>query len=122
MPRHSYLSAAVLTLGLAGADLATIPTIQRPHPAAPGSDTPRTRSGAMLPACPMPVFRPPSTARPLERLPRSDAPRLDTLRAALVPRPTLSLMPIIRSGCVNPLDTLADRQPQTQSSPSWRPY
>jgi hypothetical protein len=95
----------------------------------PGFDTLRQRILVPMLNCPMPVFRPPAQNTSPIPFPRPDSPLLDSLRLTLGPRPTLAQMPIVRSGCVNPLDKPPlplDKAPPPpaglQQLPRWRVY
>lgn len=83
------------------------PTLQKP-------DTLRGRVGRSLPECPMPVFRPPTSVDSLAHPTGPDSPLLDSLRLALPYRAATERMPIIRSGCTNPLDQAALPMPGPQ--------
>jgi hypothetical protein len=70
------------------------------------ADTLRGRIDRSLPVCPMPVFRPPTSVT-LAHPTKPDSPLLDSLRLVLPYREATEQMPIVRSGCTNPLDQAA---------------
>ena len=121
MPKYLYFTS-ILALGLLGAHPPTLPPPPAPQALPQEADTLRLRVTGRLPACPMPVFRPAPSPQLQRELPRPDAPRVDTLLALLQRVPSSPGMPIVRSGCYNPLDTLARRNHPVDSTSRWRVY